>query len=112
MAPASQASHQRRGAPHHLFLCRGRSSAEYRHLVAGPTHNAAALGVETAPNCDRTVGWAGLAMAGPATNKPAFCAMRTSSASDWTCIFLMTRPRWTLIVFSQVPRVAAICLFN
>ncbi len=38
--------------------------------------------------------------------------MRASSASDRAPIFSMTRARWTLMVFSTVPRSPAICLFN
>ena len=43
---------------------------------------------------------------------PARSAMRTRSASDSTPIFSMIRPRCTLIVFSTVPRSAAICLLS
>ena len=43
---------------------------------------------------------------------PSRSPMRASSASDRAPIFSMTRARWTLMVFSTVPRSPAICLFN
>jgi hypothetical protein len=45
------------------------------------------------------------------TVTPASSASRTSSATDPARIFSITRPRWTLTVFSTMPRAAAMCLF-
>jgi hypothetical protein len=41
-----------------------------------------------------------------------FSAKRTSSAADEHLVFSMTQPRWTLMVFSVVPNVYAICLLS
>src|SRR5438034_1045054 len=38
-----------------------------------------------------------------------FCAITTSSATDSARIFFITRPRWTLIVFSAAASSTAIC---
>src|SRR5882672_1329681 len=43
---------------------------------------------------------------------PARSAMRISSTSEAAPIFCMMRPRWTLMVFSTVPRSAAMCLLS
>src|SRR6266403_2294276 len=43
---------------------------------------------------------------------PSTSAMRTNSATDFTCIFRMMLPRWNLIVLSVAPSSSAICLFS
>src|SRR4026209_502683 len=42
----------------------------------------------------------------------SFSLMRTRSAIESACIFSMTRPRWTLMVFSAIPSLSAICLLS
>jgi hypothetical protein len=43
---------------------------------------------------------------------PIRAAIPTNSASERVPIFSMTRARWILIVFSAMPRSAAICLLS